>query len=164
MGLMGSGKSVIGKDLSKYLNLKFYDTDKEIEIKTKKTINEIFENKGELYFRDIEEKVCIEILNLNNCLISLGGGSIINNKIRKEIKRNSYSIYLQVKINKLLERLENSKKRPLLNNTQNKKDVILSLYNNRLKFYKKADLIVSNNSDKSTVLDKIKTELKLYAI
>ena len=164
MGLMGSGKSVIGKDLSKYLNLKFYDTDKEIEIKTKKTINEIFENKGELYFRDIEEKVCIEILNLNNCVISLGGGSIINNKIRKEIKRNSYSIYLQVKINKLLERLENSKKRPLLNNTQNKKDVILSLYNNRLKFYKKADLIVSNNSDKSVVLDKIKTELKLYAI
>ena len=164
MGLMGSGKSVIGKDLSKYLNLEFYDTDKEIEIKTKKTINEIFENKGELYFRDIEEKVCIEILNLNNCVISLGGGSIINNKIRKEIKRNSYSIYLQVKINKLLERLENSKKRPLLNNTQNKKDVILNLYNNRLKFYKKADFIVSNNSDKSTVLDKIKTELKLYAI
>ena len=63
MGLMGSGKSIIGKDLSKYLNLKFYDTDKEIELKTKKSINEIFEEYGESYFRDIEEKICIELLN-----------------------------------------------------------------------------------------------------
>ena len=56
MGFMGSGKSIIGKDLSKYLNLNFYDTDKEIERKTKKKINEIFEEQGESYFRDIEEK------------------------------------------------------------------------------------------------------------
>mgnify|MGYP000478973298 FL=1 len=49
MGLMGSGKSVIGRDLSKYYNLKFYDTDKEIELKTKKSINDIFEEDGELY-------------------------------------------------------------------------------------------------------------------
>ena len=54
MGLMGSGKSIIGKDLSKYLNLKFYDTDKEIEKKTKKSINTIFKEHGESYFRDIE--------------------------------------------------------------------------------------------------------------
>ena len=81
MGLMGSGKSIIGKDLSKYLNLNFYDTDKEIELKTKKKINEIFEEEGESYFRDIEEKVCIEILTNDNCVISLGGGSIISKKI-----------------------------------------------------------------------------------
>ena len=59
MGLMGSGKSVIGKDLSKYLDLKFYDTDKEIELKTKKSISSIFEENGEAYFRNIEEKICI---------------------------------------------------------------------------------------------------------
>ena len=53
MGLMGSGKSIIGKDLSKYLNLKFYDTDKEIELKMKKKISAIFEEDGEDYFRDI---------------------------------------------------------------------------------------------------------------
>ena len=80
IGLMGSGKSMIGKDLSKYLNLNFYDTDKEIELKTKKKINEIFEEEGESYFRDIEEKVCIEILTNDNCVISLGGGSIIVKK------------------------------------------------------------------------------------
>ena len=64
MGLMGSGKSIIGKDLSKYLNLKFYDTDNEIELKMKKSISTIFKEEGESYFRDIEEKVCIEILTI----------------------------------------------------------------------------------------------------
>ena len=83
MGLMGSGKSIIGKDLSKNLNLKFYDTDKEIELKTNKKISTIFKEEGESYFRDIEEKVCIEILTIDNCVISLGGGSIINKEIRK---------------------------------------------------------------------------------
>ena len=76
MGLMGSGKSIIGKDLSKYLDLKFYDTDKEIEKKTKKSINSIFKEHGESYFRDIEEKICVDLLNYNNCVISLGGGSL----------------------------------------------------------------------------------------
>ena len=99
IGLMGSGKSIIGKDLSNYLNLKFYDTDKAIELETNKSINKIFEEDGELYFRTIEEKICLELLNHNNCLISLGGGSIINKKIREIIKKNSYSIYLQVKLN-----------------------------------------------------------------
>ena len=113
MGLMGSGKSIIGKDLSKNLNLKFYDIDKEIELMTNKKINAIFKEEGESYFRDIEEKVCIEILNINNCVVSLGGGSIISKKIRKMIKKSSYSIYLQVKLNNLQNRLKFSRKRPL---------------------------------------------------
>ncbi len=89
IGLMGSGKSIIGKDLSKYLNFKFYDTDKEIELKTKKSINEIFEKDGESYFRKIEEKICLELLTKNNCIISLGGGSIINKNIRKAINQKA---------------------------------------------------------------------------
>ena len=80
MGLMGSGKSIIGKDLSKYLKLKFYDTDKVIELKTKKSISTIFEDHGESYFRNIEEETCLDLLQQNNCVISLGGGSIINKK------------------------------------------------------------------------------------
>ena len=99
MGLMGSGKTIIGRDLSKYLNIKFFDTDNEIELKTKKSIERIFVENGEVYFREIEEKICIELLTYDNCVISLGGGSIINKKIRREIKKNSYSIYLKVKLN-----------------------------------------------------------------
>ena len=162
MGLMGSGKSIIGKDLSKYSNLKFYDTDKEIELKTKKSINEIFEKDGESYFRKIEEKICLELLSKNNCIISIGGGSIINKKIREAINQNSYSIYLQVKLNNLENRLKSSNKRPLLNNQSKKKEILENLYYERRKFYEKADFIVNNNNDKFKVLEKIKSELKLY--
>ena len=163
MGLMGSGKSIIGKDLSKNLNLQFYDTDKEIELKTNKKISTIFKEEGESYFRDIEEKICIKLLAYNNCVISLGGGSIINKNIRNSIRENSYSIYLQVKIENLLSRLRSSKKRPLLNKNFNKREELKNLYNDRRKFYEKADFIVNNDNDKSQVLEKIKTELNSYA-
>ena len=162
MGLMGSGKSVIGKDLSKYLNFKFYDTDKEIELKTKKSINEIFKEYGELYFRNLEEKICIKLLNKNNCVISLGGGSITNKEIRKSIKQNSYSIYLQVKLNNLVNRLKSSKKRPLLNKDGSKIEILKKIYEDRKKFYEKANFIINNDKDKIHVLDKIKFELNLY--
>ncbi len=163
MGLMGSGKSIIGKDLSKYSNLKFYDTDKEIELKTNRSINEIFEKSGESYFREIEEKICLELLKKNDCIISLGGGSIINKKIRKAVNQNSYSIYLQVKLNNLENRLKLSKKRPLLNKTNNNKEILQKLFNERRKFYEKADFIVNNDNDKNQVLEKIKLKLNSYA-
>ena len=163
MGLMGSGKSIIGKELSKYLNLNFYDTDNEIELKTKKKISTIFEEEGELYFRDIEEKICIELLSKKNCVVSLGGGSIINKKIRKIIKNNSYSIYLKVKLENLQNRLKFSKKRPLLNKNSNKKEVLKNLLINRQEFYEKADLIINNDSDKFETLKKIKSKLNMYA-
>ena len=163
MGLMGSGKSIIGRDLSKYLNLKFYDTDKEIELIANKSISAIFEENGESYFREIEEKICIELLDLDNCIISLGGGSIINKKIRKAIKKNSYSIYLHVKLKNLLVRLKSSKKRPLLNNNISKWEILEKLYNDRRIFYEKADFIVNNDNDKLQVLEKIKSKLNSYA-
>ncbi len=163
MGLMGSGKSIIGKDLSKYSNLKFYDTDKEIELKTKKSISEIFEKDGEAYFRKIEEEICLELLTENNCIISLGGGSIINKKIRKAVDQNSYSIYLKVELNNLVNRLRLSKKRPLIGKNSNKKEILQNLYNERRKFYEKADFIVNNDNDKLQVLEKIKFKLNSYA-
>ena len=163
IGLMGSGKSIIGKDLSKFLKLEFYDTDKEIELKTNKSISTIFNEEGESYFRSIEEKICVNLLDKNNCVISLGGGSIINSKIRKIIKKNSYSIYLQVKISNLLNRLRSSKKRPLLNMNKDRGEILQKIYKDREKFYKKADFIIDNNNDKFQVLKRIKSKLKSYA-
>ena len=159
MGLMGSGKSVIGRELSKYFDLQFYDTDREIELRTKKSINKIFKEEGEPYFRDIEERICIELLNHKNCVISLGGGSIISKNIRDQIKQNSYSIYLQVKLGNLLNRLKLSKKRPLLSRNTNKKEILANLFEERKKFYEKADLIINNDNDKFEVLEKIKSKL-----
>ena len=163
MGLMGSGKTIIGKDLSKYLNLKFYDTDKVIELKVNKSINAIFKEEGETYFRQIEEKICLDLLNNDNCLISLGGGSIVNKKIRELITQNSYSIYLEVKLNNLVNRLKSSKRRPLLNKNLNKKETLENLYKKRRKYFEKADFIVKNNNNKFEVLEKIKSKLNSYA-
>jgi len=163
MGPMGSGKSIIGKNLSKYLNLKFYDTDKEIELETNKTINTIFKEKGEAYFRDIEEKICVKLLSHNDCVISLGGGSVINKLIRKKIKKNSYSIFLKVKLDILFNRLKSSRKRPLLNQNLDKKKILENLFKDRKKFYEEADLIINNDEDKFKTLDKIKSELNMYA-
>ncbi len=163
MGLMGSGKSIIGKDLSKNLNLKFYDTDKEIELMTNKKISAIFKEEGESFFRDIEEKVCSEILTKENCVVSLGGGSIISKKIRKIIKKNSYSIYLQVKLNNLQNRLKFSKKRPLLNKNLNNSEILKNILKDRKKYYEKADLIINNDGDKSQSLKEIKSQLNKYA-
>ena len=92
----------------------------------------------------------------------MGGGSIINKNIRKAINQNSYSIYLEVKLDNLENRLKSSKKRPLLNKNTNNKETLENLYNQRRKFYEKADFIVNNDNDKSQVLEKIKFKLNSY--
>ena len=160
VGFMGSGKSILSKDLSKLYNIEFFDSDLEIEKKIGKSINQIFIDSGENYFRKMEEKVCIDLLKVENCIISLGGGSIINSKIRKIIKKNSFSIYLKVDINILLKRLKTSKKRPLLKYS-NKED-IKKLYNEREIFYNKSDLVIDNNNNKHDAIQKIKVNLKKY--
>ena len=140
VGMMGSGKSIIGKEISKIYNIKFYDTDEEIEKKEGKTINKIFLDKGEDYFRKIEEEISIFYLKKRNCVVSIGGGGVCNLNIRKLIEAKSYSIYLKVDINILNKRLHNSKKRPLLNN-ENRFITLNEIYDSRKKFYSKADLI-----------------------
>tara|TARA_B100001057_G_C22462804_1_gene799543 strand:- start:107 stop:631 length:525 start_codon:yes stop_codon:yes gene_type:complete len=158
IGLMGSGKSIIGSDLSKLYDVECYDSDKVIEKKCNSKINEIFKNNGEKYFRDIEEDVCLQLLNLENCVISLGGGAIISKKVRNFIKKYSFSIYLKVDINTLVKRLKNSKKRPLLQNTNNKK-ILEKLYSERKQYYNNADLIVENNYLKDDIIHLIKSKI-----
>ena len=158
IGLMGSGKSVIGKELASFYKLSFFDSDHEIEKSTGNKINQIFKNHGELYFREIEEKVCEKLLTLENVVIALGGGSILSKKTRKLIKMNSYSIYVEVDINILENRLKYSKKRPLLHNV-NKKNKLNDLLSERLIYYNMANLKIKNNFDKKNILNDIKLEL-----
>ena len=159
MGFMGSGKSIIGKDLSKYLNLKFYDTDKEIELKTKQKISEIFEEGGESYFRNIEEKVCVEILTNDNCVISLGGGAFLNKSIRRAVKNTSVSFWLDVEVNELIKRLKRNKKRPLLYN-KNLNEIVNKIYLERKRIYNESDFrIKCKFLKREAIVDKI---IKLY--
>ena len=145
-GMMGSGKSAIGRILANKLDYNFIDVDKMIEIDARKTIKKIFEEDGEQYFRDLEEKITINILELKETIVSLGGGAIINKNIRGSIKKNSYNIYLNVNIDILTKRLQNSKTRPLIYKKNLKKELI-NLIGIREKFYRKADLIVKNEKN-----------------
>ena len=145
-GMMGSGKSVIGKILANRLDYNFIDIDNIIEMDAGKTIKKIFEEDGEEFFRDLEEKITINILKHKETIVSLGGGAIINKKIRSLIKKNSYNIYLNVDVDILTKRLQNSKTRPLIYKKNLKKELI-NLKNIREKFYQKADLIVKNEKN-----------------
>tara|TARA_Y100000741_G_scaffold351384_1_gene322393 strand:- start:1777 stop:2289 length:513 start_codon:yes stop_codon:yes gene_type:complete len=113
VGMMGSGKSSIGKILSKKLKFEFIDTDNKIEKIEKKTISEIFKVNGEKYFRDIEEVISLKLLKQNNKVIALGGGGFINPTIKKYTLNKCISVWLDWKNETLISRIKNSKKRPL---------------------------------------------------
>ena len=157
--MMGVGKSTIGKKLAKKLKRKFIDTDKIIEIKEKKTIKEIFENKGENYFRKIEKKITLEELKKDNLVMALGGGAFINTSIRKEIKSSCLSFWLDLKVESLLNRLKNVKKRPLLD--ENRLDQSINkIYSERKKIYNESNFRIKCNSmNKDEIVEKI---IKLY--
>ena len=113
VGMMGSGKSLIGKILSKKLDFDFIDTDKKIEEIENKNISEIFEINGEKYFRDIEEVISLKSLKLNKKVIALGGGGYMNSVIRKYTQKKCITFWLDWKNEVLINRIKHSKKRPL---------------------------------------------------
>tara|TARA_X000001036_G_scaffold432837_1_gene469413 strand:- start:19 stop:564 length:546 start_codon:yes stop_codon:yes gene_type:complete len=158
-GMMGVGKSTVGKKLAKKLNYDFIDIDKLIEIKEGTSINLIFKNKSENYFRKLECEVTLQVLKKNNTVISLGGGAFLNKSIRENVKKKSISFWLDVDADELIERLKKSKKRPLLYK-KNLNDTIKKLYFERKKIYNEADYRIKCSSLKShEIIDKL---LKLY--
>ena len=158
-GMMGVGKSTIGKNLAKRLEYNFIDIDKLIETREKTSINLIFKNKGENYFRKIENDITIQQLKKKKSVISLGGGAFLNKSIRNSVKKNSTSFWLDVDIGELIKRLKKTKKRPLLYG-KNINDTIKKLYSERKKIYNEADYRIKSSFLKS---DKIVDEiLKLY--
>ena len=155
--MMGAGKSTIGKKLAKKLKRKFRDIDKIIEEKEQISIREIFENKGEFYFRKIEKRITLEELKKSNLIIALGGGAFINPVIRKEIKNSAISFWLDVNLHSLLIRLKNVKKRPLLDE-DNLEDSIKKIYSERKNIYNKSDFrIKCNSKNTDQIINKIIT-------
>ena len=139
-GMMGSGKTSIGKSLSQRLDMGFADIDAIIEKKVGLSISEIFGKKGEKAFREEEEKESKEILKKTNLVIALGGGAFINENIRNEIKKSSFSVWLDLDVEMLYKRVRESKKRPLLKNSS--KEELIKIYNLRKKIYSLADFKV----------------------
>ena len=158
LGMMGSGKSSIGSLVAKKLKLNFVDIDKEIEKNLNFTIKKIFEVKGENYFRKIEEQITLKKLKLTSTVISLGGGAFTNKNIRKEIIRNHISFWLNWDYQILLNRIKNSRKRPLtINATETE---LIDLIKNRSNIYSKALYeIKCDNLTKSEIVNVI---VKIY--
>jgi len=147
-GMMGVGKSTIGKILAKKLDYNFVDIDRLIEAKEGASINLIFKKKGENYFRKIENDITLSELKKSNSVISLGGGAFLNNMIRLSAKKLSTSFWLDVSIDELIKRLKKNKQRPLLFK-KNMSETVKKIYFDRKKIYNEADYKIKCNFLKS---------------
>ena len=155
LGMMGVGKTTIGKIVAKEQGIEFIDTDTNIEEKCSMKISEIFKKKGEEFFRSEEEKEVLKSLKCNNCVIALGGGAFLNKTIRVNILKNAISMWLDVDLKTLNKRTKWNKKRPLLNKENNQKK-ISELYSSRKNIYKLANhKIDCNDLDKKNIAKKI---------
>ena len=154
IGMMGSGKSTIGKILSKKLNISFIDIDRKIEEVESLSISDIFKKNGENYFRKIEEKISLKYLRSENNVISLGGGGFINSSIRKFCQKTSLSFWLNWKNETIIKRIYKSKKRPVVMNLT--RDKINSLIKERSKVYELSDYKINcDKLDKVQIINKI---------
>jgi shikimate kinase/shikimate kinase/3-dehydroquinate synthase len=158
LGMMGSGKSSIGSLIAKKLQLNFIDIDNVIENELGLSIKKIFETKGENYFRKFEEKTTLKKLKSSSTVISLGGGAFSNKEIRKEVIKNHISFWLNWSNDILLNRIKDSKKRPLaFNSSENE---IIDLIKKRSNIYSKALYkIECDNLNKNEIVKEI---LKIY--
>ena len=135
VGPMGSGKSKIGKLLSSQLNLNLIDIDREIEAKFEKTIVEIFASEGEQGFRKKEIDFLTEVNEIEDAVVSTGGGIIEASANRDILNKEEYVVFLNASVESQFQATKDKTKRPLLNN-ENPRQVLESLYEHRLELYK----------------------------
>ena len=155
LGMMGSGKTSMGSLISKKLKLEFFDIDNEKERELNESISNIFKNKGEKFFREFEEKITLKILKKENVVISLGGGTFLNKKVRKEILSNHLSFWLNWNSDTLIKRIKNSHKRPISFQASNAE--LIDLIKKRSNFYSKALYKIScDNLTKNEIIKKVK--------
>ena len=154
-GMMGVGKSTIGRLLAKRLKIKFVDVDRIIEKNERKTIKQIFDENGETYFRKLEKKITLKLLKNKKVVVALGGGAFINDEIRNKVLKTSVSIWLKVSLDKLHKRYRRNDKRPLLNKKKIDKEV-RNIYLSRKKIYSLANFKINcDNIDKAKIVEKI---------
>jgi shikimate dehydrogenase len=158
VGFMGSGKTSVGGLLAKKMGMDFIDTDGIIEEKEKSSIERIFREKGEAYFRQIEEELVVNLLeSKKRAVISLGGGSVLSKRVRESLRKHAVTIWLFAKKETILRRTETERSRPLL-----KKESLDTLIEHRTPIYARvSDLLISTeNKDPETIADRLKMEIE----
>ncbi|MBZ9793652.1 shikimate kinase [Rhizobium sp. 3T7] len=141
VGLMGAGKSSVGRIVAHQLGIPFVDSDAEIEKVSRMSISELFAAYGEEEFRALESRVMKRLLKNGPRVVSTGGGAFINDRTRKHIKKGGVSIWLKADLDVLWERVSKRDTRPLLK-TENPKQTLENLMNARYPIYELADLTV----------------------
>ncbi|NKN37035.1 shikimate kinase [Agrobacterium sp. a22-2] len=155
VGLMGAGKSAVGRVTALQLGLPFVDTDAEIERVSRMTISELFAAYGEEEFRALETRVIKRLLRGGPRVISTGGGAFINERTRRQIERGGISLWLKADIDVLWERVNKRDHRPLLK-TENPKQTLEKLMNERYPVYATADLtVISRDVRKDVIVNEV---------
>ncbi|TCL72696.1 shikimate kinase [Rhizobium sp. BK251] len=151
VGLMGAGKSSVGRLVAGQLGIPFIDTDAEIERVSRMTITDLFAAYGEEEFRSLEARVMKRLLKGGPRVVSTGGGAFINDRTRKHIKRGGLSIWLKADLDVLWERVSKRDTRPLLK-TENPKQTLENLMNARYPVYAQADVTVLSRDVRKEVM------------
>ena len=146
VGIMGAGKSTVGKILADRLGMRFIDADQEIERAAGCTITDFFEKYGEVEFRKGEERVISRILAGEPCVLATGGGAFMSEATRLLIKKMATSVWLRVSFEVLAKRLEKRSDRPLLQTTD-PQQTLKALIKKRYPIYNDADFIVDAEND-----------------
>jgi len=146
LGMPGSGKSTLGRQLSESLNYPFFDLDTQIEKEEGIPIPDLFEKKGEVYFRELESKILSEISNKDLFILAVGGGTPCFHSNMELINKAGMSVYLKVSADEIVERLKNQTARPIFNDSKDIKPQVIELLNRRKKFYKQAKIIIEGDN------------------
>lgn len=149
VGLMGAGKSSIGRRLAEKLEIPFVDADHEIEVAADKTIPEIFNDHGEAYFREGERRVISRLIENGAQILSTGGGAFINEETRQSIHNHGISVWLKADLPLLMKRVMKRADRPLLQ-TEDPEAIMQKLMDQRYPVYAKADVTVESKDVQHT--------------
>lgn len=159
VGLMGAGKSAIGRMTATALGIPFIDSDHEIERVSRMTISDLFVAYGEEEFRALETRVIKRLLHTGPRIVSTGGGAYINERTRRHIKKQGLSVWLKADLDVLWERVNKRDTRPLLK-TENPKQTLENLMEARYPIYAEADLtVISRDVKKEVMVEEVLTAL-----
>ena len=145
VGFMGTGKTVVGKELAKRLNRTFFDLDELIESREGRRISEIFSKKGEAYFRQVEKTIVKEVAGKNGCVVACGGGVVLDAENMRALSGSGMVICLTASAQAIFERTQHTADRPLLNVIDQKKQ-IAELLEKRAPFYAQAQYTIDTTT------------------
>ena len=152
VGMMGAGKTAVGRALAQHLGVKFLDSDGEIERAANMSVQEIFARDGETFFREKEAQVIARLLKTHRGILSTGGGAFLAARNREAITQQGVSVWLDADLEVLWQRVKHKDTRPLLR-TENPRETLAGIYAQRVPIYALADLSV--RSDSSVTIDEM---------